>query len=66
VLYAISSFKRKLTLPDGKTIKREFKAGEVMWLDVQAHIDENVGQFETHVIIVALKAAPRDTVESRK
>ena len=27
VLYALGSFKRRLTFPDGKTIVREFKAG---------------------------------------
>jgi hypothetical protein len=55
VLYALSSFKRTLTLPDGKVLKREFKAGDVMWSEAQAHIGENVGDTPTRVIIVELK-----------
>ncbi len=55
ILYALSSFKRTLTLPDGKIIKREFKEGDVMWSEEQTHIGENVGQTPTHVLIVELK-----------
>lgn len=55
VLYALSSFKRKITLPDGKVIMREFKAGEVLWSDAQTHIGENVGATETHVLMVEMK-----------
>lgn len=55
VLYALSPFKRKLTLPDGKTMMREFKAGDVLFSDEQTHIGENVGTTPTHVIMVELK-----------
>ncbi|MGE0373426.1 MAG: cytoplasmic protein [Gammaproteobacteria bacterium] len=55
VLYALSGFKRSLTLPGGKVLKRQFKAGDVMWSDAQTHIGENVGDTPTHVIIVELK-----------
>jgi len=55
VLYALSSFKRTLTLPGGKVLRREFKPGDVMWPDEQAHIGENVGDTPTRVIIVELK-----------
>ena len=55
VLYAVAPFKRKLRLPDGKTILREFKAGDVLYSDAQTHIGENVGLTPTHVIMVELK-----------
>ena len=55
VLYALSPFERKITLPDGKVIMREFKAGEVLYSEAQTHIGENVGQLPTHVIIVEMK-----------
>lgn len=55
VLYAMSLFKRKLTLPNGKTMMREFKAGDVLYSDDQTHIGENVGTTPTHVIMVELK-----------
>src|SRR4051812_33327467 len=55
VLYAVSGFKRTLTLPDGKVLKREFKPGDVMWSEEQAHIGENIGDTPTRVILVELK-----------
>ncbi|MBP6252247.1 MAG: hypothetical protein KA387_05800 [Rubrivivax sp.] len=57
VLYALAPFKRKIHLPDGKVLVREFKAGEVMYSPAQTHIGENVGDTPTHVIMVALKMA---------
>ena len=44
VLVALSPFKRKITLPDGKAMIREFKAGDVFWSDAQTHIGENIGE----------------------
>jgi len=57
VLYALGPFKRTLTLPDGKVLRREFKAGDVMWSEAQTHIGENIGETPTHVVIVELKQA---------
>ena len=55
VLYAVAPFKRKIALPDGKAMIREFKGGEIMWSDAQTHIGENVGDTPTHVIMVEMK-----------
>jgi hypothetical protein len=55
VLYALSPFKRKLWLPDGKSIVRDFKAGDVIWSEAQTHIGENIGDTPTHVIMIELK-----------
>lgn len=57
-LYAVSPFKRKIRLPDGKVLMREFKAGDVMYSPAQTHVGENVGDTPTHVIMVELKRAP--------
>ncbi len=56
VLYSLSDFQRSITLPDGKVLKRQFKAGDVMWSDAQTHIGENTGQTPTHVILVEMKS----------
>ena len=56
VLYALSDFQRSIHLPDGKMLKRQFKAGDVMWSDAQTHIGENTGQTPTHVILVEMKS----------
>ncbi len=55
VLYALSPFKRKIHLPDGKAIMREFKAGDVLYSDDQTHIGENIGNTPSHAILVEMK-----------
>ena len=57
-LYALAPFKRKLTFADGKSITRQFKAGEIIWMKKQTHLGENIGTTDTHVIIVELKEPP--------
>jgi beta-alanine degradation protein BauB len=55
VLYAESSFKRRLTFPDGRTQDVDVKAGSVVWMKAHIHIGENIGDTNTDVIIVELK-----------
>lgn len=55
VVVSRSAFKRRLTLPSGKTMEREFKPGEMMWTDAQSHIGENIGNTDTDVLIIELK-----------
>ncbi len=57
VLYSLSSFKRSVTLPDGRVLQRQFKAGDVMWSDSQVHVGSNTGDTPTHVILVEMKPA---------
>ena len=55
VLYALSGFKRSITLPDGKVLERQFKEGDVIWSNSQTHIGANTGETPTHVILVEMK-----------
>ncbi len=55
VLYAESSFRRRLTFPDGKKQEVDVKAGSIAWLKAHVHIGENIGDTDTDVIIVELK-----------
>lgn len=55
VLCALSAFKRKFVLPDGKEAVRDVRPGEVAWGKAHSHIGENVGSTDTHVLIVELK-----------
>jgi hypothetical protein len=57
-LYALSAFKRRVTLPDGQVFLREFKPGDVMWSEAQSHTGENIGSTPTHVILVEIKPSP--------
>lgn len=56
VLYALSPFKRGLTLGDGKVLERQFGVGDVMWSPAQVHVGENIGDTPTHVILVEMKS----------
>jgi beta-alanine degradation protein BauB len=55
VLYAESSFRRRLTFPDGQKHEVDVKAGSVVWMKAHIHIGENIGDTNTDVIIVELK-----------
>ena len=66
VLYALDSFKRRLTFGNGSQIEREFKKGEVMWMKDQIHTGENIGTTETHVLIVELKSGQGGNSDSVK
>lgn len=63
VVVARSAFSRQLTLPGGKTMKRDFEPGEVMWTDAQSHIGENIGNTNTDVLIIEFKQ-PRNIQKS--
>ncbi len=55
VLYAESSFRRRLTFPDGQQKEVDVAAGTVAWMKGHMHIGENIGDTDTDVIIVELK-----------
>jgi beta-alanine degradation protein BauB len=57
VLYALASFRRRLSFPDGSVRERDFKPGDVIWMPDQVHVGENVGATDTDVIIVENKLA---------
>lgn len=58
VVYALSSFRRKLTLPDSSVRTLQLKPGDAIWVPEQTHRGENVGTTPTDVIIVELKPKP--------
>ncbi len=55
VMLALSAFRRRLVLSEGREAVREFRPGEFAWGTAQSHIGENVGTTGTHVLIVELK-----------
>jgi len=55
VLCALSTFKRKFVLADGREAVREVRAGEVVWGKADSHVGENVGSTDTYVMLVELK-----------
>jgi quercetin dioxygenase-like cupin family protein len=57
MLYALSTFKRRLTFGNGKTQAREVREGDVLWLPAQDHLGENIGTTPTEVLLVEVKAS---------
>jgi len=55
LVYFLTPEKYKFTFPDGKTIDREAKAGEVLFLEAETHAYENVGSTEAHGLLIELK-----------
>ena len=55
VICALSGFRRKLVLSDGREVVRELRPGDVAPAKADSHIGENVGSTDTHVLIVELK-----------
>lgn len=55
VLCAMSSFRRKLTLPGGREVVVEVRPGQVAWGAAQSHVGENIGDTDTHVLIIEVK-----------
>jgi hypothetical protein len=55
VVYATSSFKRRLTFPDGRMVEVDVHAGSVAWMEGHTHIGENIGATDTDAVIVELK-----------
>jgi beta-alanine degradation protein BauB len=56
LLYALGAFRRKLIAADGSSRIREFKAGDVVFLESQSHRGVNIGTTPTDVLIVEFKA----------
>ena len=51
----LSATRVKVTTPDGKTVEKDRKAGEVAWSGPVTHALENVGTADQHVIVIELK-----------
>src|SRR5262245_64468563 len=48
----------KFTLPDGKSLEREWKVGDAQWTPAETHLPENLRDKQLELILVELKAKP--------
>jgi len=55
VTYVLSPFKIRFTFPDGRTIVREAKAGDVLYGEAVTHSPLNIGDTDARGIIVEMK-----------
>jgi hypothetical protein len=51
----LTDAKAKVTLPDGRTLRAENKAGDIFWDPASTHSVENVGGSGTRAYIIELK-----------
>ena len=57
VSYFLTDGKLKITLPDGKTIERNPKAGAAAWSDPVTHQAQNIGTTEFQQVQIEIKPA---------
>lgn len=55
LMVGLSSFKRKLTLGNGRVIESESRPGDVRWMPAQSHAGENTGSTETRALFIEFK-----------
>ncbi len=59
VVVWLTDFHVKVLLPDGRTVTRQRKAGEVAWAPAEKHAGENLSDQPFELIDVELKPAPK-------
>lgn len=55
LVVALTDAKVRVTLPDGRKIVAESKAGDVFWAEAETHTTENVGGNAARALIVEVK-----------
>ena len=51
----LNATRLKVTMPDGKTVEKDRKAGETYFSEAVTHAVENTGTADQHVIVIELK-----------
>jgi quercetin dioxygenase-like cupin family protein len=57
VSYVLSDGKLRITMPDGKTVDKEPKAGTASWSEATTHAVENIGTGDFTQVQIELKNA---------
>jgi len=66
VAYILTGFKIRFTFPDGRTVIRETKAGDVLFSEAVTHSPLNIGDTEAHGILVEMKTPAEKTEDNSK
>ena len=59
VVYVLSPYQARITLPDGSQRISEHQAGESFWNKASRHVVENIGPTPIHNLVVELKPGAR-------
>jgi hypothetical protein len=57
VVYVVAPFRIRFTFPDGHSVVRVAKAGDVLYSETVTHASENIGNTDAHGVLVELKTA---------
>jgi beta-alanine degradation protein BauB len=57
VVYVVAPFRIRFTFPDGHSVVRVAKAGDVLYSEAITHASENIGNTDAHGVLVELKTA---------
>jgi quinol monooxygenase YgiN/quercetin dioxygenase-like cupin family protein len=55
VLYVLEPFRIRFSLPDGRVVTREVRAGEALFSEAVTHSPVNIGGTDAHGILIELK-----------
>ncbi|MFI5166993.1 MAG: cupin domain-containing protein [Thermoanaerobaculales bacterium] len=55
VVYTLNDSKVRFTMPDGKSVDADLKAGNCIWNEAQTHAGENIGKTTVHALVIELK-----------
>jgi len=59
VVYPLNAAKVRFTMPDGKSVDVDLKAGDVSWNEAQTHAGANLGTTEVRALVIELKEPPK-------
>jgi quinol monooxygenase YgiN/quercetin dioxygenase-like cupin family protein len=65
VTYVLAPFKIKFTFPDGRTLVREAKAGDVLYGEAVTHSPLNIGDTDARGILVEMKTPPTKSSDGK-
>jgi len=66
VAYILTGFKIRFTFPDGRTVIRETKAGDVLFSEAVTHSPLNIGDTDAHGILIEMKSPDEKTESNSK
>jgi quinol monooxygenase YgiN/quercetin dioxygenase-like cupin family protein len=55
VVYVVAPFRIRFTFPDGHSVVRVAKAGDILYSEALTHASENIGDTDAHGILMELK-----------
>jgi beta-alanine degradation protein BauB len=55
VAVVLNDTRVKVTMPDGKTVEKDYKAGATVFSEAITHAVENIGSADQHIIVIELK-----------